>query len=190
MGGDEFAILEPEPKSRQSIQLKFRLKPMTIKIEHAYQATFDVIYGYLTSEDFLRKKYEGIGSRNVAFRACGQEKDVFRIEWTREVPLNVPGFAKKFLHEWTQTEEIMDWTLKEDGTAHGDYQCRVGTIPGKLEGTFDLYPEGNSCVEAIEMVATVKIPIVGSKIAGLVEDDTARQLTKEYEFTQRFPGES
>lgn len=158
---------------------------MTVKRRYPYSASFEKIFERLTSEDFLRRKYEGTGSRNVVFTECGQDGDIFRIGWRREVPLHVPGFAKKFLSEWTKTEEIMEWSREEDGSAHGDYQCRVGSLPGVLEGSFDLYPEGSACLEEIEMEARIGIPLVGGKLAKVVENDAANQLDGENDFTLR-----
>ncbi len=158
---------------------------MTIETEHQFESSFDTIYGKLTDEEFLRAKYESIGSRNVTFSECAQDDDVFRIEWTREVPANPPAFAKKFFSDWNALEEIMEWSLLDDGTAHADYQCKFGAIPGVLEGEFDLRPDGGGCVEEIIMKATISIPLLGGKIAGLVERDTATQLDQEYQYTRR-----
>ena len=162
---------------------------MTIEVEYAYAASFDEIYAKLTDEAFLRSKYEGVGSRNVNFSECGQDDDVYRIEWTREVPANPPAFARKFMGEWNSLEEIMEWTLEQDGSAHADYQCKFSTVPGVLEGEFDLRPDGQGCVEEIIMKATIRVPIVGGKIAALVEKDTQEQLNREDAFTRRELGE-
>lgn len=162
---------------------------MTIEAEFAYMASFTEIYAKLTDETFLRSKYEDIGSRNLRFSECAQDDEVFRIEWTREVPANPPPFARKFFGEWNSLQEIMEWTLEDDGSAHADYQCKISGIPGVLEGEFDLRPDGSGCVEEIIMKATIRIPIVGGKISTLVEDDCKQQLDKEDAFTRRQLGE-
>lgn len=155
-----------------------------IETEQAFKASFEKVYGLLTDQDFLRKKYEGVGSRNVEFGECGQDEEIFRIEWSREVPSNPPGFAKKFLSEWNRLEEIMEWTLEDDGSARADYLCHVAGVPGKLEGEFELRPDGKGCVESIVMKATISVPLLGHKVAGFVEDDAEAQLEKEYRFTK------
>ena len=163
---------------------------MTVKVTHTFKASFDELYRCLTNEDFLRKKYESVGSRNVEIKECGQDDDVFRIEWTREVPSNPPGFAKKVLSEWNRLEEIMEWSLEDDGSAHANYLCKVSSVPGDLQGEFDLRAVGDGCEEAIVMQANIKIPLLGRKIAGFVEEDAHTNLVKEYAFTQQHLGEA
>ncbi len=156
-----------------------------IETDQAFKASFDTIYRLLTSEEFLRKKYEGVGSRKVEILECGQDEEIFRIEWTREVPSNPPGFAKKFLSEWNKLEEIMEWTLEDDGSARADYLCRVAGVPGKLEGEFELRPDGKGCVQSVIMKATINVPLIGRKVASFVEDDAQTQLDQEYRYTKK-----
>ena len=163
---------------------------MAVTTRQAFKASFNRLYGCLTDEDFLRKKYQGVGSRKVDFTECGQDDDVFRIEWTREVPSNPPGFAKKVLSEWNKLEEIMEWSREADGSAHANYLCKVSGVPGELRGEFDLKPDGDGCIEDIIMQATIKIPLLGKKIAAFVEEDVQTNLAKEYEFTRQYLNES
>ena len=160
---------------------------MTIEVDYAYDISFEDMYARLTDKDFLQAKYEAVGSRKVSISECAQDDDVFRIEWTREVPGNPPAFARKFFGDWNALEEIMEWTL-EDGSAHADYQCKISGVPGVIEGEFDLRPDGKGCVEEIIMKATIRIPIVGGKIAQLVEENTREQLDEEDVYTRKKPG--
>jgi len=157
---------------------------MTIEARYDYDAKFETLYEMLTNEDFLRAKYEGIGSRNVAFESCQQDGDVFRIEWTREIRANPPAFARKFVGEWNRTVEILEWTLESDGQAFGEYLCKVAGVPGKLEGEFELLADGNVCSEEIVMKASIGIPLLGGRIASLVEADAQSSLDQEFAFTQ------
>ena len=163
---------------------------MTFKTTHAYAASFDEFYGKLTNKAFLQSKYEGTGSRNVTISECRQDGDVFRVVWAREVPSNPPAFARKFLAEWNSLHETIEWSRKGDGSAFGDYKCKTSGVPGVLEGKFDLRSEGSGCVEKITMKATVRIPILGKKIAAIVESETEDQLDKEYAFSRSELGES
>jgi hypothetical protein len=157
---------------------------------HTYHTGFDKFYALLTDEEFLRAKYEGIGSRNVRFSECRQDGKVFRIKCSREVRANPPAFARKFIAEWNKLDETTEWVIKADGTAHADYVAVTHGVPGVLKGAFDLRSEGSGCVEDIVMNATVPIPMVGKKIAALVESESAEALAKEYAFSRGELGES
>jgi hypothetical protein len=163
---------------------------MSHKTRHAYAASFDEVYAKLTDEAFLRAKYEGIGSRNVNFSECRRDGDVVSIKWTREIPANPPAFARKFLKEWNTLDETMEWTLDNDGSAHADYSCDTRGVPGKLKGDFKLRADGTGCVEDIVMTSTVSIPLVGKKIASVIEDESAKSLADEYEYTKKDLGEA
>ena len=125
---------------------------MTVETSHELDVGFEQMYAKLTDQDFLQQKYDGVGSRNVRITECGQDEDVFRIEWSREVPADPPAFAKKFFGEWNHLEEIMEWSLEGD-TAHADYECKIRGVPGTLRGEFDLRSDGDGCVEDIVMEA-------------------------------------
>jgi hypothetical protein len=155
---------------------------MTVETSHDFDASFEEMYRNLTNRDFLQRKYEGVGSRNVKITECGLDEDVFRIEWSREVPADPPAFARKFFGEWNRLDEIMEWSL-EGEAAHADYEARIRGVPGTIRGEFDLRPVAGGCVEDIVMEASVSIPLLGGKIEKLMEEDVATNLQAEYEFT-------
>ena len=162
---------------------------MSHATQHSFTARFDQVYAKVIDENFLRAKYEGIGGRNVNFTECGQDGDVFRIRSSREVRSNPPAFARKFLADWNKMEETMEWSRQDDGSAQGIYVGKVRGVPGVLEGTFDLRPDGTGCVEDIVMTAHIRVPIIGKKIAAIVEDETADSLVEEYAFLRKDLGE-
>ena len=162
---------------------------MSHATRHSFTASFDEVYAKVTDPNFLRAKYLGIGGRNVNFSESAQDGDVFRLRSSREVPSNPPAFARKFLADWNKMEETMEWTRNDDGSAHGAYVGKVRGIPGGLEGTFDLRADGTGCVEDIVMTARIRVPIVGKKIAAIVEGETADSLVDEGAFLSRELGE-
>ena len=162
---------------------------MSHSTKHSFSASFDEVYARITDKNFLQAKYEGIGGRNVSFSEAGQDGDVFRLKSSREVPSNPPGFARKFLSDWNKMEETMEWSRNPDGSAHGAYTGKVKGVPGVLEGTFDLRADGSGCVEDIVMTAHIRVPLVGKKIAAIVEGETAASLVDEYAFLRNDLGE-
>ena len=161
---------------------------MTIEVEYRYPVSPRTLYDKLVDREFLRAKYEAIGSRRLDFRECGPDGALYRIEWTREVRSNPPGFAKKFLAEWNRLEEIMEWTVLANGSLQGDYLGKVAGFPGELKGAFDVVAADTGCAERIRMQARVNIPLVGKKIGSFVEDDARRNLAQEHAYTQKVLG--
>jgi hypothetical protein len=160
---------------------------MTITAKDEYKAGFDHIYKLLTDQNFLEKKYqEGVGSRNIVFEECKQDGEVFRIRWTREVPADPPSFAKAFLSAWNHLTEVMEWRDSKEGGKEALYRGKIKGVPITIYGEFHLNAVGSGCVESIEMEAEVSIPLVGGKIAELVERDAKKNLTGEYNFTLKY----
>ncbi|HXH04173.1 MAG TPA: DUF2505 domain-containing protein [Candidatus Competibacteraceae bacterium] len=159
---------------------------MTFSVEYVYENTaVEELYRLLTSADFLRRKYEGIGSRNLRISECGQDEEVFRVEWRRELRSNPPAFAARFLGEWNALEEIIEWERQGDGV-RADYLGKVRGVPGELRGKFVIEPRGQGCVESITLKAVVNIPLLGGKIAQFAEEDARRSLDAEYQFTRQY----
>lgn len=161
---------------------------MTITAKDEYKATFGEVYQLLTSQAFLQKKYEAVGSRYVEFQECQQQGDVFRIRWTREVPAEPPSLIKAFVEPWNKLTEVMEWQDKEGGK-EGIYKAEITDLGAKIRGTFFLVPVESGCVEHIEMYAEASMPFFGDKIVELIEKDTKKNLGGEYQFTLAHLGE-
>jgi hypothetical protein len=160
---------------------------MTITAKDEYKASFDQVYKLLTDQAFLEKKYqEGVGSRNIVFEECKQDGEVFRIRWARDVPADPPSFAKAFLSAWNHLTEVMEWRDDKGGGKEALYRGKIKGVPITIYGEFHLKPSGSGCVEDIEMEAEVSVPLIGGKIAELVERDAKKNLTGEYNFTLKY----
>ena len=143
----------------------------------------------LTDQDFLKARYEGIGCRNISFTEFGQDGEVFRIKCTRDVRSNPPAFARKIISEWNTLDETIEWVRQGDDSARAAYRAATKGVPGSIEGQFVLRSKGGGCEEDIAMTASVGIPMIGKKIAALVESESAEALAKEYDFTRDRLGE-
>jgi hypothetical protein len=161
---------------------------MTINAKDEYKATFEQVYQLLTSQDFLQNKYEAAGSRHLEFQECQQVGDVFRIRWTREVPAEPPSLIKAFVEPWNKLTEVMEWQDK-DGGKEGIYKAEITELGAKIRGKFLLVPTETGCAEHIEMYAEASMPFFGGMIVELIEEDTKKNLTEEYQFTLKQLGE-
>lgn len=156
---------------------------MTVKKNYSYGCDVDTLFDLVTSEDGLKRKYESCGARNVSITRCDEQGDTRTIEWSREMPADPPGFAKKFMAEWNKLTETLTWTRKGD-KVEGKYNGSVSGVPGALQGDFTIEPDGGGCREVISMAAEIKVPLVGKKIAAVVEEDVDKNLDKEDAFHQ------
>jgi hypothetical protein len=161
---------------------------MTITAKDEYKATLDEVYQLLTNPDFLKQKYEAVGSRHLDFQECQQKGEIFRIRWTREVPAEPPSLIKAFVEPWNKLTEVMEWRDKEGGK-EGTYKAEITDLSSKIRGKFLLVPTDDGCIEQIEMVAESSILFFGDKIVALIEKDTQKNLAGEYQFTLKHLGD-
>lgn len=76
----------------------------------------------------------------------------------------VPGFAKKFVGGEVEIRQEESWASPE----RGDIHVTIPGKPGAMEGTAVLTERDGVTTETVTLDVTVKIPLVGGKIEGLI----------------------
>ena len=87
---------------------------MEFTADHTYEHPADTVFAALTDVDAVRAKYEAIGQRdvNLVSRDVGDDGSVTLVT-TRVVPLDVPGFAKRFLSPSQTVTQTDDWAAPD-----------------------------------------------------------------------------
>lgn len=78
----------------------------------------------------------------------------------------IPSFAKKFVGEEIEIVQRESWG--DDRSA--DLTVDLPGKPGRFDGQIRLQPEGTGTVETVTGNVSVKVPLVGGKLEGLVGD--------------------
>jgi len=156
---------------------------MEFTITHSYPVSVETAFKMLTDEDYLQEKFEATGATNIEIMKCKKEGDVFVIENKREIPANPPGFAKKFIKARNKVVGKDVWDLSGKKTKKGTFELDVKGAPIKLSGDLTLKPTKNGSDYIINFNVKVGIPLIGGKIAKLVEADTRKNQESDYEFT-------
>lgn len=159
---------------------------MAVTREQHYDMSVEDLFALLTDASFLTARYEAGGARNIAINECAEDGDVFRIRWSREVPADPPGFAKKFLSEWNAMNEKVEWRSQGASKTSTYTGAPEGAVPIQITSDGVIHPDGGGCIYEITVNANVKIPLVGKKIAQFVESDIGDNLDAEYEFTKNY----
>jgi hypothetical protein len=88
----------------------------------------------------------------------------------------IPGFAKKFVGEEIHIVQTEDWTAPEKGNIH----VSIPGKPGEMAGTALLTEDPDGTTETVNLTVKVNIPLVGSKIEGLIADLLTKALRAEH----------
>jgi hypothetical protein len=80
----------------------------------------------------------------------------------------IPSFARTIVGEESRVVQTEHWVAEQGA----DLQVEIPGKPGGLRGRITLRPDGpdgSRTVEEFDGEATIRIPLVGNRLAGLVE---------------------
>ena len=88
----------------------------------------------------------------------------------------IPSFAKKFVGDEINIVQSEDWTSPEKGNIH----VTIPGKPGEITGTALVTEDPDGTTETVNLTVKVNIPLVGSKIEGLIADLLTKALRAEH----------
>ena len=94
----------------------------------------------------------------------------------------IPGFAKKFVGDEINIVQSEEWTSPEKGNIH----VSIPGKPGEMAGTALLTEDPDGTTETVNLTVKVNIPLVGTKIEGLIADLLVKALRAEHEVGVRY----
>jgi hypothetical protein len=156
---------------------------MKINARHRYKCSIDELYALFTSKKYYAKKYAACGARNIEILRVEQTDEGFVVQSRREVPADVPGVLKSFLGDWNTIVQNENWDGDPGEEYYNDFEISAEGVPVKMVGTMNVMPDGDGCVNDVEIEITCAIPLLGKKLAEFVASDAKKTLAAEYEFT-------
>jgi hypothetical protein len=118
-------------------------------------------------------EYTGFPRREVTITPSGAGMQV-NIDQHR--PANeVPGFARKFVGDEINIVQDETWTSSTDAALN----VSIPGKPGHMAGTIKLVGDDAGTTEVVAVDVTVKIPLVGGKIADFIGDMLMKALRAE-----------
>jgi hypothetical protein len=152
------------------------------RVDHNYERSANAVFAALTDFDRVRDKYEALGHDGVELVS----RDVLddggvSLVTRRVVPLELPGFAKKFLSPRQSVTQTDTWSAPDgDGVRHGTFAVVGKGTPVQVHGTMRLAPmTARRCTNVTDVTVECKIPLLGGKIADFVADSTRRAVDHE-----------
>lgn len=154
---------------------------MSVSAKFQYPISADEMFKHFCDPEYFRNLYEGTGAKEVEIIECsgGNTKT------SRLVPANVPSFAKKFLAEWNTVTQTEQWVDSGNGRAN-TIVSEVDGAPITVNSKATLTDTADGCEFAVTAEAKVSIPLVGKKIAAIVEEDVQATMQREYEFSLNY----
>jgi hypothetical protein len=151
-----------------------------------YQASADALLAMLQDREYVDAKYQTLGDISTSVDTFETTDGGLTLKVDRQVPADLPGFAKKIMGDTNQLVQSESWTSVGDG-----YTCDLTIeFPGKplhVTGKLDINPTGDDTSDwVVSMDIKASVPLVGGKLEGVVEKETLASLDKEYAFNQEW----
>jgi len=102
--------------------------------------------------------------------------DVVTIEQVRSAD-DIPSFARKFVGDQIVIVQTETWT---SATSAG-IELAIPDKPGGAVGSLTLTESGGTTTESVDLEVSVRIPLVGGKIEGMVAGLIRDALDREHE---------
>ena len=145
-------------------------------VQHRFEQDLATVYAAYTDADHMTRRCEAFGQTNIECTVT-EKGAVTEVVLARDIESDIPSFAKKVVDPVNRVAVTLRWRDQGDGK-HADYDVSVNARIS-ISGTIDLRADGDGCRHDERFEAKVKIPLVGGKIAKLVDKETVSGVTKD-----------
>ena len=142
--------------------------PTSRKISYEYTSNPDGVAALLRDPDFLKRRSEAAGERNVQVRV-EELPDGLHVMVERDKEVDLPAFAKRMFNPQNRIVENTRWRRQGEQWV-GEYRVEIAGVPGEVRGKSTLVPSPSGCRYESAFEVTSRIPIVGGKLEGWVAD--------------------
>ena len=154
---------------------------MDVSDSHTYAAPVDAVLDMFADPDAVVARYEGMGHRDVEVLETSRTDDAVTVRTSRVVEVDLPGFARKVLSPTNTMVQTDEWSAAGDGSWDGTVEVEVKGAPVKMSGTMRLEPDGDETTMQLTLSMSVKVPLVGGKIADWAgKNDVPRTMAAEF----------
>jgi hypothetical protein len=154
---------------------------MAQELTHTFDAPIEQVWAMFRDADSHVDKFERLGHRKVEVEEYDTSDEHVRLVIARDVTLELPGFAKKFLSPTNHVVSTDEWSAHGDGTYGGSFEAVTKGAPVRVDGTTHILPEGADRTRYdVTFEVSVKVPVVGKKLAGWLEGDVRDQFVGQF----------
>lgn len=152
---------------------------MAVSAEQTVNAPVEKVTETFVDEAFNRHVAERGGATLSSLVVDGDTAGAFTVTSVRTMGAEkLPDMAKKFIKDGLSITQVDSWDAPEaDGSRNIRTQITVGGLPASGEGTQRLQAQGGQTAVAVNMSLTVKIPLVGNKLASTAEPYVGKALS-------------
>lgn len=155
-----------------------------IKREVDYPATPDEVLALYTDPAALERKFTAIGARSFTLTSRAVSASAAALAWHRTMSAEVPGVAAKVIPSEQTLDELHAWERRDDGW-RGEVEVKISGTPVRMAGEILLTAAEGGCHQEVRLEITVKVPLIGGRIAGMVAQSVEASIAAEMAWNAR-----
>ena len=152
---------------------------------HSYSHSAEALFKVYTTADWIPKRYEAIGMRNIKVTSFTQTGDIWEVSTTRQVRAQAPRAIKKFAKDWNTINQTEKWT-KNGEVYECDLRVDIQGVPVNMDGSMRIVSNETGITNTIELFVSCTIPLLGKKVENFVAGDTKTSIDQEYDWIKSF----
>ena len=160
---------------------------MDLMRAYHFDATPEEVYAMFTDETFVETRLDATGALTRTVKITPEGSGV-RIKTHRELPPQVPDWAKKFVGDRISLDEVERWQpAGTDGTRDGTIFVEISGAPVQVDAKSKLSPApGGGTDYTVAGTVTASVPLFGKKIQEAATPAITAALDKEAEVGQQW----
>lgn len=150
-----------------------------IDFTQQFASTPAAVLAMLTDEEYATLRAERTGALSVTVDIEELDDGGVAMAIRRELPADVPSFAKSFVGDTLKVEETYAWPpAAVDGTCSAAFTA-VFSAPIAFRGNVTIEAEGDGTVVRTHGEIKASVPLVGGKVEGFAKESMERYLRAE-----------
>jgi hypothetical protein len=154
---------------------------MEIRAAHHFSQDVDAVWAMFLDPEAHVAKYQHMKHRDVEVLSAEGDDHGLSISIVRQVDIEVPSLAKKFINPSNTVTSTDRWELDKEGVRTGRSTVEIKGVPVHSTAIATLEPsEGGGCDYTIVLTMKVKVPVIGEKVANVLRPQLEEQLAAEF----------
>jgi len=140
---------------------------MKMRHELTYAAPLDEVYAMLADPAFREKVGKAQDVARVEVSVTEEAGGLTLVNDQDQNTAGLPSIAKKIVGDTTRAVITERWSGQDSATV----EIAVPGKPTSAKGTITLNGSGDTTTETIELEVTVKVPLIGGKLEGVMAEN-------------------
>ncbi|WP_426574401.1 DUF2505 domain-containing protein [Aquihabitans sp. McL0605] len=157
---------------------------MELTFTHRFDASIDELWAMVHDPASHVAKFTRMGHRDLEVLAEEVGDDALDITIRRQVDIDVPSIASKFISPANTVTSVDHWKRAADGSCAGHYEVDIKGAPAQTRGTTRIVADGDGASYTVVLDVKVKVPMVGDRIAKALRPQLEAQMLQEFEASE------